>query len=96
MKDTICVAVGLVGGFFTAIFGGWDSALVTLVVFMAIDFFTGIITAMMKKSKHAEWGGELRKHFSKERCSQTAMPFFAVFELYFGLFLSPVQNQMHR
>lgn len=43
-----------------------------------------------------EWGGELRKHFSKERCSQTAMPFFAVFELYFGLFLSPVQNQMHR
>ena len=30
MKDTICVAVGLVGGFFTAIFGGWDSALVTL------------------------------------------------------------------
>ena len=47
MKDTICVAVGLVGGFFTAIFGGWDPALVTLVVFMAIDFFTGIITAMM-------------------------------------------------
>lgn len=39
MKDTICVAVGLAGGFFTAIFGGWDSALVTLVVFMAIDFF---------------------------------------------------------
>ena len=49
--------VGLVGGFFTAIFGGWDSALVTLVVFMAIDFFTGIITAMMKKSKHTESGG---------------------------------------
>ena len=46
--------------------------------------------------KAPEWGGELRKHFSKERCSQTAMPFFAVFELYFGLFLSPVQNQMHR
>lgn len=43
-----------------------------------------------------QWGGELRKHFSKERCSQTAMPFFAVFPLYFGLFLSPVQNQMHR
>ena len=57
IKETICVAVGLAGGFFTAIFGGWDSALVTLVVFMAIDFFTGIITAMMKKSKHTESGG---------------------------------------
>lgn len=49
-----------------------------------------------ENKKVAKWGGELRKHFSKERCSQTAMPFFAVFELYFGLFLSPVQNQMHR
>lgn len=57
-------------------------------------------TDMAKKTfnikKTGEWGGELRKHFSKERCSQTAMPFFAVFPLYFGLFLSPVQNQMHR
>ena len=51
---------------------------------------------LLLKKKADEWGGELRKHFSKERCSQTAMPFFAVFELYFGLFLSPVQNQMHR
>lgn len=51
---------------------------------------------MSDEKTPAEWGGELRKHFSKERCSQTAMPFFAVFELYFGLFLSPVQNQMHR
>ena len=48
------------------------------------------------KKLPSKWGGELRKHFSKERCSQTAMPFFAVFPLYFGLFLSPVQNQMHR
>ena len=69
MKDTICVAVGLVGGFFTAIFGGWDSALVTLVVFMAIDFFTGIITAMMKKSKAADFlpklaGSVWRKRFA--------------------------------
>ena len=48
------------------------------------------------KKGGGKWGGELRKHFSKERCSQTAMPFFAVFPLYFGLFLSPVQNQMHR
>lgn len=56
MKDTICVAVGLVGGFFTAIFGGWDSALMTLVVFVGIDFVTGIVTAAMGKSKHSESG----------------------------------------
>lgn len=61
-----------------------------------LKFFSVPTDQMRDFSKAAKWGGELRKHFSKERCSQTAMPFFAVFELYFGLFLSPVQNQMHR
>ena len=56
MKDTICVAVGLEGGFFTAIFGGWDSAIITLLVFMAVDFLTGIATAAVGKSKHSESG----------------------------------------
>ena len=56
MKDTICVAVGLAGGFFTALFGGWDSAIITLLVFMAVDFLTGIATAAVGKSKHSESG----------------------------------------
>ncbi len=55
-----------------------------------------VLSPQPNEENSTEWGGELRKHFSKERCSQTAMPFFAVFPLYFGLFLSPVQNQMHR
>lgn len=57
---------------------------------------SGLNSPDRQEKGRSEWGGELRKHFSKERCSQTAMPFFAVFPLYFGLFLSPVQNQMHR
>ncbi len=57
MKETICTIAGLVGGFIAAIFGGWDSALVTLVIFMSIDFFTGVVTATMGKSKHTESGG---------------------------------------
>ncbi|MDE6664980.1 MAG: phage holin family protein [Ruminococcus sp.] len=57
MKETICTIAGLVGGFIAAIFGGWDSALVTLVIFMGIDFFTGVVTAAMRKSKHTENGG---------------------------------------
>ncbi len=57
MKETFCTIAGLIGGFIAAIFGGWDSALVTLVIFMGIDFFTGVVTAAMKKSKHTESGG---------------------------------------
>ena len=43
MKDTICLITGIVGGFIATLLGGWDSALATLVVFMGIDFVTGIL-----------------------------------------------------
>ena len=57
MKETFCLIAGVVGGFIAAIFGGWDSALVTLIVFMGVDFFTGVVTAAMGKSKHTNSGG---------------------------------------
>ena len=56
MKEWICTITGLAGGFIAAIFGGWDSALATLVVFMGIDFVTGLVTAVMGKSKHSRSG----------------------------------------
>lgn len=56
MKETICTVIGVVGGFITAIIGGWDSALITLVIFMAVDFVTGFVSAAMGKSKHSETG----------------------------------------
>ena len=56
MKDTICTISGVVGGFIAALFGGWDSALVTLLIFMGVDFATGFVTAAMGKSKHSETG----------------------------------------
>lgn len=33
MKETICTIAGMVGGFVAALFGGWDSTLVTLIIF---------------------------------------------------------------
>lgn len=57
MKEWICMVAGIVGGFITTLLGGWDSALVTLIVFMGVDFFTGVVTAAMGKSKHTDSGG---------------------------------------
>ena len=34
MKTGICTAVGVVGGFIASLFGGWDAALTTLLIFM--------------------------------------------------------------
>ena len=42
MKETICTAFGLVGSFLAALFGGWDSALATLLIFMGVDYVTGL------------------------------------------------------
>lgn len=56
MKETFCLIAGVVGGFIATLLGGWDNALVTLVIFMGIDFVTGVVTATMGKSKHSESG----------------------------------------
>lgn len=37
--------IGVVGGFIASLFGGWDAALMTLVIFMGIDYVTGLIVA---------------------------------------------------
>ena len=45
MKEWICTAVGVVGAGIASVFGGWDSALSTLIIFMAIDYVTGLVVA---------------------------------------------------
>ena len=45
MKDYFCMAVGAIGGAIASLYGGWDAALQTLVIFMAIDYITGLIVA---------------------------------------------------
>lgn len=45
MKTTICATVGMVGSFIASLFGGWDAALVTLLIFMGVDYVTGLIVA---------------------------------------------------
>ena len=45
MKNTICMVLGMAGALIANAFGGWDAALVTLVIFMAVDYVTGLIVA---------------------------------------------------
>lgn len=74
MKNAICTAIGIVGGFIANLFGGWDAALTTLVIFMAIDYASGLIVAGVfhasKKTdsgtleSRAGWQGLCRKGMS--------------------------------
>ena len=56
MKENICTLIAVIGAIFTSLVGGWDSAMTTLVIFMAIDFMTGFVTAIIGKSKHSNSG----------------------------------------
>ena len=58
MKEEISTVAGIVGGFIAMLLGGWDTAMITLVIFMAIDVTTGFIAAMLGRSKHS-WKGRL-------------------------------------
>ena len=57
MKNGLCTIVGTVGGFIASLFGGWDTALATLLIFMAVDYATGLIVAgVFHKSQKTENG----------------------------------------
>ena len=56
--DFICAAAGILGSGIASLFGGWDTALVTLVWFMAIDYVTGMLVAgVFHKSPKTPGGG---------------------------------------
>lgn len=57
MKNAICTTIGIIGGLIANLFGGWDAALTTLVLVMAIDYASGLIVAgVFHKSKKSESG----------------------------------------
>ena len=57
MKNGLCTVIGTVGGFIASLFGGWDTALATLLIFMAVDYVTGLIVAgVFHKSQKTESG----------------------------------------
>ena len=45
MKEMLCSILGVAGGVIASLFGGWDAALITLVIFMGVDYITGLIVA---------------------------------------------------
>ncbi len=45
MKEKICTGIGLAGSLAASVFGGWDAALSALVVFMAVDYLSGLVVA---------------------------------------------------
>lgn len=45
MKEGAFTVIGLIGGFIASLFGGWDTSLFTLIIFMGVDYITGLAVA---------------------------------------------------
>ena len=45
MKSVICTGIGVIGSLVTSLFGGWTASLTTLLIFMCIDYLTGLVVA---------------------------------------------------
>ena len=45
MKEGFCTVIGVIGSTIASLFGGFDAALITLIIFMGVDYITGLIVA---------------------------------------------------
>jgi toxin secretion/phage lysis holin len=57
MKQVVCSIVGALGGFIAYLLGGFEASVITLLIFMFIDYLTGLIVAgVFKNSDKCENG----------------------------------------
>lgn len=58
MKQSVfSFGIGAIGGFFTTLYGGWSAGMTTLVLFMAIDYLSGLTVAgVFKQSPKSKTG----------------------------------------
>lgn len=57
MKLRLCSGLGVVGSVFAGFFGGWDTGITTLIIFMILDYISGLVIAgVFHKSTKTESG----------------------------------------
>jgi toxin secretion/phage lysis holin len=71
MKEMICTILGVIGSAIATAFGGWDAGLVTLVIFITVDYVSGLVVAgVFKKSTKTETGALESKAGWKGLCKK--------------------------
>jgi len=79
VKTFICALIGVAGGIITRLFGGWSEDMITLIVFMAIDFIMGLLLAgVFHKSNKSESGHLNSRAGWKGLCKKCVTLFFVL------------------
>lgn len=79
MKQMICTVLGLAGSVLAAAFGGWDTALIALVICMGVDYVSGSIVALVfHNSRKSETGAYNSTYGLKGLCKKGLMLLFVI------------------
>jgi len=79
IKDILFTFIGMVGGLISNLLGGWTTDMTTLLIFMGIDFITGLLLAgVFKKSSKSDTGALNSKAGWKGLCKKCLTLFFVI------------------
>jgi toxin secretion/phage lysis holin len=59
IKIMVCAMVGAIGAFIANLFGGWTEDMMTLIIFMSIDFVMGLVLAGVFHKSNKSTNGAL-------------------------------------
>lgn len=79
MKNALCTTIGMTGSLIASFFGGWTESLTTLLIFMLIDYITGLIVAgVFHKSQKTDSGALESRAGFKGLCRKGAILLFVL------------------
>lgn len=78
MKETVLAIIGIVGAFIAHIFGGWNAAMGTLLIFMGIDYISGLIVAGIFHASPKSEGGALESKAASKGLIRKGMTLLVV------------------
>ena len=82
IKISLMTAIGLAGSFIATLFGGWDTELRTLILFMAVDYITGLMVAGVFKNSSKTKTGALQSKAGWKGLCKKGMTLFIVLVAY--------------
>ena len=88
MKESFCTALGLLGSAIAWAFGGWDTALLALIICIGVDYISGSIVALVfHNSTKTETGAYNSAYGLKGLCKKGLMLLFVMVGVQIDLLL---------
>lgn len=82
MRGEICTLTGMMGSIVTSLFGGWDAGLTTLLIFMAIDYASGLVVAGVFHNSNKTDSGALESRAGWKGLCRKCMTLLLVIVVY--------------